>query len=105
MRRNICSHEKKNLLFLSRNMAAVQNLYSQGTPPTRFHWSSQQHERHNFTSHRSPHLRSLDIPRLALPHEFTVLLYYLNLEQNSRQITANQIGPGDQNASDWFRTK
>ena len=29
IRKNICSHGKKNLLFLPSNMAAVQNLYSQ----------------------------------------------------------------------------
>ena len=28
IRKNICSHGKKNLLFLPRNMAAVQNLYT-----------------------------------------------------------------------------
>ena len=28
IRKNICSHGKKNLLFLPSNMAAVQNLYS-----------------------------------------------------------------------------
>ena len=27
IRKNICSHAKKNLLFLPSNMAAVQNLY------------------------------------------------------------------------------
>ena len=27
IRKNICSHRKKNLLFLPCNMAAVQNLY------------------------------------------------------------------------------
>ena len=27
IRKNICSHGKKNLLFLPSNMAAVQNLY------------------------------------------------------------------------------
>ena len=29
IRKNICSHGKKNLLFRPSNMAAVQNLYSQ----------------------------------------------------------------------------
>ena len=29
IRKNICSHGKKNLLFLPSNMAAVQNLYTQ----------------------------------------------------------------------------
>ena len=28
VRKNICSHRKKNLLFLPCNVAAVQNLYS-----------------------------------------------------------------------------
>ena len=31
IRKNICSHGKKNLLFVPSNMAAVQKLYSQET--------------------------------------------------------------------------
>ena len=36
IRKNICSHRKKNLLFLPCNMAAVQNLYLDVSQPLHF---------------------------------------------------------------------
>ena len=49
----------------------------------------------------SPNI-SLDISHLALAHQVTVLSkFMINVPPN----IANQIGPNDQNASDWFRIK
>ena len=92
IRKNICSHGKKNLLFLPSNMAAVQNLYyyyNNNNNNNNNNNSNNNNNNNNIRLQESRKIRTLETAVRAIQthsHELWSKIVNLN-SQNATDIT------------------